>query len=196
MAVGSKGLAMTTDDNPYAPPQTASRPVVEDQPVDDDPALKGLAWRDGSYLLMGDNVDLSQSCARCGAPAHLRRRFEFFIDGRRRLWVGLCAEHSQRRKFSPWLTMILPLWIGGFFMWIGLALLVPVSFLVHAICLSLLLSTMFGLMVLSDDRSVIQFEGLVRRPEQRPLVRLGGFHPNVLDFLPDWPGTAQDSSEH
>lgn len=174
------------DDNPYAPPQTDLHTIegVPDYP----PAIRAVAWRDGTQLVLGEGADLSARCSRCGCQAERKVRLILAdVEGNRTLWVGLCPRHSRGRGLyrNLLITTLVAITLGsGWLVILALRTMAPS----WTIGVGLVAFMALVVIILSGEQPLITVEGVEVGPQPRPLIRLGGLHPCTLEGLDEWPG--------
>ena len=193
------GAARTTAGVP-ASPQPAGI-VLEDGYVLPPPPTGGV-WRDNSTLVMVKETPLPDRCVKCNAPANglrLRRKLAwhhpvlylviFFalliyailaaaLSNRATIYVGLCAEHFQRRRKKI---------AVGWILLAGGLLFAPVAFANDYPLMGVLGLTvfLFGLIWLI----VVSRVATPKKIDDR-LVWLNGVNSAYLSQLPPWQGQA------
>jgi hypothetical protein len=180
----------------YAPPPPAGI-VGEDGYVYPPPPSGGI-WRDKSTLIMEKEALLPDRCVKCNAPANgmrLKRKFSWHhpilyliicgaaliylivalvVSKRATIYLGLCAEHFQRRRklmmigFALMLASVLGLVVGIAYEYPVLMVLAVVAFLVSVVWL--IVAARVVTVKKIDDR----------------LVWLNGVNSNYLSQLAPW----------
>jgi hypothetical protein len=183
----------------YSPPPPAGI-VLEDGYVLPPPPTIGSIWRDGSTMIMTKEASLPDQCVKCNAPANglrLKRRLSWhhpvlyllilvawifyvllavLLRKRATVYLGLCAEHFQRRRKL--------LAVGWILLAIGL--ISPVVAFANdypAVGLLGLLVLIISIVWLILVTRVVT----VKKIDDR-LVWLGGIDSNYLAQFPLWQG--------
>jgi hypothetical protein len=190
------GAAAVTAGIEAPPPPTGI--VLEDGYVLPPPPTIGGIWRDKSTLVMTKDASLPDRCVKCNAPARglrLKRRLSWhypvlyllilvavliyvilaaLLSKRATVYLGMCAEHFQRRRkkiFVGWL--LLAMGVGSIIAGVGYDY--PILALIG---LASLLFAAFWLVFVSRVVAVKKIDD--------QLVWLNGINSDYLAQLPTW----------